>query len=153
MVCPECGFRAGPGSPNCAAQRDALLARDFEQPALFWRFHRMTVDTYCLQYSEGVASAKSLAAHLCGLCIAFEHNNDPEAFRQLQRWLSTNPKIQKPHLPTRRGELTIAHVSGIDDPVEFGKAVESWARSTWNAYHELQRLAREWLSMSARQAR
>lgn len=113
----------------------------------------MAVDAYCLQHSGYVASAKSLAAHLCGLCIAFEHDNEQAAFRQLQRWLSTNPKIQRPPLPTCRGELTIASVSGIDDPVEYGRAVESWARSTWSAYQDLQPLAREWLRMSTRETR
>ena len=112
----------------------------------------MAVDAYCLQHAPYVASAKSLAAHLCGLCIAFENRNDAAALRQLQRWLSSNPRIQKPALPVHRGELTIAHVYGIDDPVEFGKAVEAWARSTWRAYHDLQSLAREWLSMSTHQA-
>jgi hypothetical protein len=113
----------------------------------------MAIDTYCLQHASYLASAKSLAAHLCGLCIAFERGNDAAIFRLLQQWLSCNPRIQKPPLPVYRGELTIAHVYGIDDPVEFGKAVESWARSTWRAYHDLQSLAREWLSMSARPTR
>jgi len=72
-----------PGRPNCAALRDALLARDFEQPVLFWRHHRLAVDTYCVQHSSYVESAKSLAAHLCGLCVAFEQNNDPTALKRL----------------------------------------------------------------------
>jgi hypothetical protein len=50
-VCTDCGLRTGAGEPNCAALRDALLARDFEQPALYWRFHRMAIDAYCLQHS------------------------------------------------------------------------------------------------------
>lgn len=98
------------GPPSCEAQRDELLVLDYEQSALYWSSHRMAVDAYCLQQAPCVASAKSLAAHLCGLCITFEQENNPDQLRQLQRWLSTNPKIEKPALPVRRGDLTIAHV-------------------------------------------
>lgn len=147
--CPECGIRAAPGQPNCAALRDALLARDFEQPVLYWKYHRLAIDAYCVQHSPYVKSPKSLAAHLCGLCIAFEHNNDPNKLTRLQSWLSTNPKLPKPELPSFRGSLTIADVSGIDDPVSYGKAVEAWARSAWEAYGDLHPIAREWLSVSA----
>jgi hypothetical protein len=153
FVCPECALHAGVGELRCEEQRDALLARDFEQPVLFWRFHRMAVDTYCVQHSPYVASAKSLAAHLCGLCIAFERGNDAEALSQLQRWLSTNPKIEKPALPMARGAVTIGSVYGIDDPVLFGEAVENWARCAWDAYSELQPLARAWLEMSMQQGK
>jgi hypothetical protein len=147
-ACPECGLRRKPDEPACAAQWDLLLVRDYEQPALFTRFHRMAVDAYCLQHRSYVASAKSLAAHLCGLCIAFEHGNDAEALRQLQQWLSGNPTLVKPDLPALRGSVTIGDVYGIDDTAEFGKAVESWARSAWEAYRELQWLAREWVALS-----
>jgi hypothetical protein len=82
------------------------------------------------------------------VCIAFEHGDDQAALRRLQRWLSTNPKIQKPVLPVFRGELTIAHVCGIDDSIPYGRAVEEWARSVWDAYRDLQSLGRNWLMMS-----
>ena len=148
-ICSDCGMRAAPGQPNCAALRDALLARDFEQPLRYWKHHRLAVDAYCVQHSPYVKSFKSLAAHLCGLYIAFEHNNDPRKLEQLQLWLSTNPKLPKPELPSFRGNLTIADVSGIDDPVLYGQAVEAWARAAWEAYSKLQPAAREWLAMSA----
>jgi Family of unknown function (DUF5946) len=148
-ICTECGMRAAPGQRNCAALRDALLARDFEQPVRYWKHHRLAVDAYCVQHSLYVKSFKSLAAHLCGLCVAFEQNNDANKLKQLQLWLSTNPKLAKPELPSFRGRLTIADVSGIDDPISYGQAVEAWARSAWEAYAKLQPAAREWLAMSA----
>jgi hypothetical protein len=118
--CPECGLRTAPDQPTCVQMRDVLLARDFEQPVPYWRFHRLAVDAYCLQHAPYVKSAKSFAAHLCGVCIAFERGNDAELLARLNRWLSTNPLIQKPELPTSRGRVTIAHVHGIDDPIEYG---------------------------------
>jgi hypothetical protein len=148
-ICVECGMRAALGQPNCAALRDALLARDFEQPVRYWKHHRLAVDAYCVQHSPYVKSFKSLAAHLCGLCVALEQNNDSNKLTQLQHWLSTNPILSKPELPAFRGALTIADVSRIDDPVRYGQAVEAWARSAWEAYEKLQPAARQWLALSA----
>jgi|SRR5580700_3163453 hypothetical protein len=147
--CPECGLRSGLGEPNCANLWDLLLARDFEQPVLYGKYHRLAVDAYSTQHSPYVESAKSLAAHLCGLCVALEQNNDTTKLKRLQLWLSTNPKLPKPELPSFRGSLTVADVSGIDDPVDYGRAVESWARSACEAYKKFQPIAREWLAMSA----
>lgn len=152
-VCVECGLQTAPGQLRCEERRDILLARDYEQSALFWPYHRLAVDTYCVQHSPYVASAKSLAAHLCGLCIYFERQKDAVALRRLQRWLSTNPKISKPELPVMRGALTIEHVSGIEDPALFGRVTEEWARSAWDAYRNLHQTAREWLELSTRQRR
>lgn len=148
-TCSDCGLHSAAGEPDCAALRDLLLARDFEQPVLYWRYHRLALDAYCVQHAAYVASAKSLAAHLCGLCVALEHKNDESALRRLQHWLSTNPDLRKPALPNFRGELTIQHVHAISDPHEYGKAVHAWARSAWEAYRDLHPLAREWLSRSA----
>jgi len=147
-VCRECGLRVGPGEPSCAALRDGLLARDFQQPALYWKYHRLAVDAYCLQHSPYVESAKSLAAHLCGLCAALEHANDLGIVKGIQRWLDTYPDLRKPPLPSFQGSLTIAHVCAIDEPLAYGQAVEDWARSVWEAYRDLQPLARKWLALS-----
>jgi hypothetical protein len=147
--CAECGLRTAAGEPDCAALRDAILARDFEQPALYFGKHRLAVDSYCVQHSSYVRSAKSLAAHLCGLCVALEHEDDQQMLDGLQRWLSTNPPLHRPDLPANRGALTIAHVSGIDDPIAYGAAVDDWARSAWTAYAAHHELARQWLARSA----
>jgi Family of unknown function (DUF5946) len=58
--------------PASDLMRDELLARDFQE-IVYWRYHRLAVDAYCLQHPlRYCESAKSLAAHLCGLCIRFE---------------------------------------------------------------------------------
>jgi hypothetical protein len=147
-ACPDCGLIALKGQPDCGEFRNLLVARDFEQPVLYWQYHRLAIDAYCVQHAAYVQSAKSLAAHLCALCIALERNNDSAQMRGLQRWLSTNPAIGKPALPDFRGDLTIKDVWGITDPDEYGNAVEGWARSAWEAYRELHFTAREWLKLS-----
>jgi hypothetical protein len=140
-------LRAAAGEPNCADLRDALLARDFEQPALYWKYHRLAVDAYCVQHAAYVKSAKSLAAHLCGLCVALEHDSNATTLKGIQQWLSTNPTLHKPELPSFRGSVTIADVWGVG-LLDYGRAVEAWARSAWDAYRDLQSIAREWLAMS-----
>jgi hypothetical protein len=141
-------MRFGPGKSNCAALRDILLARDFQNPVVYWKHHRLTVDAYCVQHEPYVKSAKSLAAHLCGLCVALEQHNDSGKLDRLQLWLSTNPELTRPELPSFRGNLTIADVSGIDDPLAYGQAVYAWATSAWEAYGDLHSLAREWLGLA-----
>jgi hypothetical protein len=138
-------MHAAPGQPNCAALFDSLLTRDFEQPALYWKYHRLAVDTYSVQHSSYVKSSKSLAAHLCGLCVALEQGNDSRKLDELQRWLSTNPKLPKPDLPSFRGSLTIADISGTKDPASYAEAIQAWAQSAWAAYGDLQPMVRKWL--------
>jgi hypothetical protein len=149
-ICNECGFRGDPSGSECADLRNMLLARDFEQPVLYWRYHRLAIDTYCVQHGPYVESAKSLAAHLCGLCVALERGNDSELLRANYQWLNGHPELHKPELPTFRGRLTIASVVGIEHSLEYGRAVEQWARSTWDAYQVLHPIAREWLAESLR---
>src|SRR5688572_19282548 len=83
----ECGLRPLARQPSCATRRDRLFARDVEQPGLYWRFHRLAVDAYCLQHESYIKSAKSFAAHLGGICIALEHGNDPGVHQSLVQWL------------------------------------------------------------------
>jgi hypothetical protein len=61
------------------------------------------------------------------------------------RWsLSSSPALQKSEVPRSRGTLTIAHIGGLDDPVEYGRAVAEWARAAWDAYGQFHPVAREW---------
>jgi hypothetical protein len=70
---PDCA-RGNGGLPG----DHGLLARDFTDAAYF-RVHRMIVDTYCLQHPDRYCvSAKSLAAHLTGLCWLIEHGGSRE---------------------------------------------------------------------------
>jgi hypothetical protein len=148
--CTECGLQTGSDEPTCAQMFDALIARDFEQPALYWKSHRLAVDAYALQHEPYVRSAKSLAAHLCGAAIAIEHDNDAALLSRLQKWLSTNPAIVRPKLPQDRGNLTSAFVYAVSDPVDHGRRVNEWAKSAWAAYIDLQPLARDWVAIAGR---
>ena len=135
---------------------DELLGRDFSD-VLYFRVHRLMVDTYALQHPERYcASAKSLAAHLSGLCSILERGGSrARGSDALRRWLDGGrADLEKPELPARRGELTIADVRGAEGPVAYDEAVERWARSTWEAYAPLHGLARSWVeAATARDSR
>ena len=150
-ACDECGWREAGGRDGCRERFETLLARDFSDP-LFYRVHRMFVDTYCLQHPEDhCASAKSLAAHLAGLCWILEGGASPaQGPDRLHRWLSGERKLDKPELPAGRGALTIGGLPADGDPGAWGEAVRAWAESTWAAYADLQPLARTWVAEATR---
>jgi hypothetical protein len=107
----------------------------------------MAVDTYSLQHPERYcASAKSFAAHFLSLYLIVGHGSNPAiGSESLQRWLNGSRQLQKPELPVRRGDVTIADVVDIGNPADYKKAVQRWAKSTWSAYGALQPLAQAWL--------
>jgi hypothetical protein len=143
--CDECGWLHAGGREGCRARFEEYLARDFSD-ALYFRTHRLFVDTYCLQHPDQFCrSAKSLAAHLAGLGWILEGGASaavgPE---RLHRWLSGERRLDKPPLPPGRGATTMGDLPGDADPADWAAAVRDWAESTWAAYADLHALAREW---------
>jgi uncharacterized protein DUF5946 len=150
--CAECGLEVAGGKQGCRALFEELLAREWDAP-ISYRVHRMIVDAYCLQHpAEYCASAKSFAAHLTGMCCAFEHKSHPTVMRAVQQWLSGKAPIEKPELPAKRGELTVMEVHREQDPVPRMLAVNRWAKATWDAYAGLHPLAQEWIEQAMKHA-
>ncbi len=145
-VCSGCGLAIPGGDDACNALFQNLGARSFGD-ARFGGVHRKVVDTYTLQHPDRYCiSAKSLAAHLCGLCELMERDGNPALPNMaLQQWLNGTVDIDKPKLPKRRGTMTIADVNAIDDPSAFVAAVDNWAADVWQAYAPLHAIARDWL--------
>jgi hypothetical protein len=143
--CDGCGLRVQGGTEGCRALFDELVARDFSD-VLYFRVHRLMVDVYALQHpARFCKSAKSLAAHLCGLYSILEADaSRAVGDAALRRWLDGKVDLEKPELPSVRGELTIDSVRDTSDPESYARAVDRWARSTWDAYAPLHPLAREW---------
>jgi hypothetical protein len=55
------------------------------------------------------AAAKSLAAHLTGVCAAIERKGEADGINNgVQRWLSRNPALERPAPPKSRGSFTVA---------------------------------------------
>lgn len=130
---------------------DGFRAREMAELAPSYTSTRLTVDVYCLQHPDQYCvSAKSLAAHLTGVGWALERGGGEWGLRALQQWLERGAKLDKPALPERRGELTIADVSGATGTDAYLSALDRWARSTWAAYVDLQRIARRWIDEAVR---
>ncbi|MGZ8997313.1 MAG: DUF5946 family protein [Allosphingosinicella sp.] len=149
--CPGCGHPGG--AAECLALFEAMIARDYSDPHFFGS-HRLFVDVYCLQHPETrCVSAKSLAAHLVGLCLILEEGAGAAAGATFLRdWLDGSRALEKPKIPAKRGAMVLADLAGIDEPAAWRHAVRRWADSTWDAYEELQPLARRWAA-EARAAR
>lgn len=145
--CSGCGRAVAGGTRGCRAEFDALVGRDFSDPR-FFASHRLFVDIYALQHpDEFCRSAKSLAAHLCGLGLILEGGaSAATGAATLRAWLDGPRALDKPAVPAERGAITIADLAGIDDPAAWRAALQAWAMSTWAAWSDLHAVSREWTS-------
>jgi len=146
-ACDECGWAVLGGRAGCRDRFDAYLARDFSDP-LYFRSHRLFVDAYCLQHPDQFCrSAKSLAAHLVGLCWTLEEGaGSAVGPERLRRWLDGARELTKPALPAARGAVTIGDLPVGADAAGWAAAVRAWAEAVWAAYSPLHPLARDWLA-------
>ncbi|MBV8859165.1 MAG: hypothetical protein JOZ02_19690 [Acidobacteria bacterium] len=142
-VCEDCGASVAGGRDGCLKLFEEVIAREFSDYR-YGRVHRLTVDAYSLQHPDKyMRSGKSFAAHLTGMCAAVEHEDAPALNQTIQKWLSTNPQVEKPaRLPERRGDLNITHIHGAEDADAHVKRVGEWARDVWGAWAEHHDLAR-----------
>ena len=145
MKCSGCGLEIELGDAGCQELFEELTAREF-MDYRYGRFHRLAVDAYCLQHPDRYCkSGKSLMAHLGGLACAFEYAGDSRAYAALQRSLNGNIMVEKPALPGFRGEVTIDEARRAQDAESYGRQVDRWARSVWQAHSSLHHVARDWL--------
>jgi hypothetical protein len=105
---------------------------------------RLAFDTYCVQHpTVYCVSAKSLAAHLGGLCWGVEYDGGERGYELLRRSLDgPGGRFPKPPLPMSRGKLTIADLAAGDEAALL-RLIAAWAQATWAAYAELHNWARE----------
>ena len=141
-VCEDCGAAVAGGRDGCLKLFEEVIAREFSDYR-YGRTHRLTVDAYSLQHPDRyMRSGKSFAAHLTGMCAALEREDTQALNRAVQKWLSTNPQIEKPsHLPGRRGALNITYFHGAPDADAHVKRVGEWSRDVWGAWAEHHALA------------
>lgn len=134
------------GAEGCQALFEELPARDFSD-ALYFAVHRLSVDTYSVQHPDRYCAGRhGLVAHLGGLCSILEGGASPAVGDPaLQRWLSGGPQVERPTPPAFRGAVTLLDARRANDPASYAAGVRRWAESAWEAYRELQPLAREWV--------
>lgn len=159
-ACPGCGASLPPvegpvhdymtSSPACWAAFGAVLAREYETPALM-RIHRITVDTWAVQHpGDGSRRAiQSVGLHLARLMHALEHGVEGAAANDVMLGMG-RAKATLPPLPPRpRYTVTVADVVGATDPDAHAVAVMRWARATWQDWHDQQDFIREWARRAA----
>ena len=142
--CELCGSAAD-GRMGCQKLfEEEVLVKDYSDYR-YGKTHRLTVDVYSLQHPEAyMVSAKSFTAHLTGVCAALEYEDGAARNRAVQKWLSTNPSIDKPSgIPRDRGSITISYVLDSADAEQHEKRVREWADSAWEAWSKHHDLARE----------
>ena len=143
-VCEDCGAIVSEGKIGCKKLFEAVLVKDYSDYR-YAKTHRLLVDAYSLQHPKAyMLSGKSFAAHLTGICSALEFEDSSTINQTVQKWLSGNPKIEKPaRLPQQRGNITIIYVHGATDAEQHCERVREWADSVWSAWFEYHDLAKQ----------
>jgi hypothetical protein len=150
--CPSCGAKVEGGAPGCQRLFDQVSLRLTTSGNLAYTVRRLAVDCYCLQHPDTYCvSAKSLAAHLTGLCWAMEFDGREPGLKAVQAWLNGRVPLVKPEIPASHGLLTVHDV--FTDRGPLGPAVDRWGRSTWSAYTDLHSTARRWVAVATGQTR
>jgi len=149
-ACEDCGAIVEEGTAGCLKLFEEIIAREFSDYR-YGRMHRLTVDAYSLQHPDSyMRSGKSFAAHLTGMCAALERGDSLALNQLVQRWLSTNPQIDKPdHIPEHRGRLNITYIQSSPDADDYVSRVKEWAGDVWAAWVEHHELARQLVDEAA----
>src|SRR3989442_10825795 len=124
-LCSGCGLDTPSGTAGCQAIFDQLAARALSNPT-FARVHRLVVDTYSLQHPPYIESAKSMAAHACGVCVALEHRNDQNLIYSIHLWLNGPARFEKPAVPEFRGNLCIDSLASAPAFAHYAHADTTW---------------------------
>lgn len=145
IACGGCGGHFPPvdgpthpymsGSAGCWAAYGAVLAREYQDPALFRVSHRLTVDAYALQHPGDPADGRAVRSvwlHFAALdAILGRGRTHAQATALLQQLAGTD----FPSLPARTAawRLTAADITGSGHVAD----VEAWAREAYAGWREL----------------
>ncbi len=122
-------------SPGCWAVYGEVLTREYSDPALFKRSHRLTVDAYAVQHTGDLSvqrTRQSLWVHLTSLYAVLElgwpHQRATRLLQTLAGRAFTRPRVSP-------GTFDVAVDVVWSSPLDVhDEMVERWARSaleTW----------------------
>jgi hypothetical protein len=137
-------------SPACWARYGEILAREYEDPALFSHVHQLTVDAYAVQH-PGVPerrSIQSVALHLATLCLVFERGADQSDGPRLHRRIIERPVWHWLEPPRPNGTLTVLDVLAATSSAQHEARVRAWAENVWRAWTPHHATVRSWLDQS-----
>jgi hypothetical protein len=139
-------------SPACWAAYSEVLAREFADPALFQRVHRLTVDTYAVQHPgrPSPQSIQSVAVHLMSLCTLIEGGSATAwATKVIREAVRGKGNFAWLEPPQPRGRLTLVEVWRTKGAAEHEGMVREWAISAWTAWAPHHDTVRRWCSSVA----
>ena len=128
-------------SPACWAAFNAVMAREYSDPALM-SVHRLSVDAWAVQHpGDGSRRAiQSVGLHLARLMVQIEQGLEGEAANAAMLRFARR-KASLPELPPRdRYTVTVADVVEATEPEAHRLAVRSWATAVlanWSDQHDL----------------
>lgn len=154
-TCAGCGARLprhdGPTHPyigassGCGSEYSRVLAHEYG-PLGYPPVHRLTVDTYAAQHpgTPSRQAVQSVAVHLIGLHLWLERRLPAtEITAQIGdavrrggfHWLEP---------PSDQGVRKAHQIDLSTDVEEHTRAIEGWAGSVWDAWHEHADTLRRW---------
>lgn len=148
QACPGCHgkYPTGNGpthdymlsSPGCWSAYGALLEREYADPTLFARCHRLTVDAYALQHPGRIderRAVRSVWLHFLSLHVIFARGASHQVANRLLRDTTARALPERPAAPDFA--MTLADFTFADHAAD----VEGWSRSSYSSWAPL--LARE----------
>ncbi len=123
-------------SAGCWHDYGILLAREYEDPALFQTVHRLTVDAYALQHPGDLAdrrAVQSVWVHYAALHLAIDQRRSHRAIPAIMQRLVAG---SFPALPDRRPDCyAMTHADVRDGGAgRHEELVKQWAVSTYEAW-------------------
>ena len=141
-------------SPGCWAVYGEVLAREYEDYALYAPVHRLTVDAYAAQHpgTPSPQSRQSVGVHLIRLHLQLErdlpHEKANDAMLRISARSERFPWLDPPPSP---GKVTILDVHQTTNPPEHIESVRRWARSIWESWSPHHATVRRWAENNPRQ--
>ena len=133
-------------SPGCWSAYGELLAREYQDAALFGAVHRLTVDAYALQHPgdpEDRRARQSVGVHYAALYLALELNTPHAAIAATMRKLVGRDFVALPPRPATFA-MTLADVLSRPE-ADHVAAVGAWAEAALQAWSALAQPTRDLL--------
>jgi len=138
-VLPPCGgptHRYIVSTPECWALYWEVLAREYQDPALFAEVHQLTVDAYAAQHPLQ-QPAKSLAAHLISLYALVDQGKDHKAGIEVKKALLEGRNVFPEFCsPKVLGSTTVVEVASAKSGQQHRDLVHKWAAQVWSAWND-----------------
>jgi len=135
-----------PSSPGCWKTFGEVQV-DEAQRFRYTPAHLVVVDAYMAQHPGDGSDRRdrqSVFVHLVGGCAALEHTALPAyttklLSRVIRHRQGQFPVLHRSHGP---GPLTVLHMVGAADLVDYERRTREWATSVWNSWNEHHELIR-----------